>query len=82
MEIKANVVLFPWGEDHGQVHVYTSRLAGYWERRDGSEGGTLTFGWLITGRLELIDYDGAGVLPNAVVKALRAAGFVLDDTFD
>lgn len=55
---------------------------GYWERRDGSEGGGLWFVGHESGKLELIDYDGATELPQSVVKALRDHGFILDSTFD
>jgi len=77
-----SVILSPWGQGWGEVGINLEYMVGYWERKDGSEGGTLTFDCLPGGVYELIDYDGAGVLPNAVVSALRAAGFVLDETFD
>ena len=76
------IELFPWGKEWGTVAVYTEKLQGYWECRDGSEGGMLNFELLPDGRLELVDYDGAFALPNPVVATLRAAGFVLDETFD
>jgi len=45
-------------------------------------------GGLIAGKpvknapLELVDFDGDYELPRSVVAALRAAGYVLDETFD
>ena len=78
-----DITLHPWGADHGVVGIDTAALYGYWERKDGSEGGGLWFERLDTkGTLELIDYDGAFELPRSVVAALRAAGVVMDETFD
>ena len=56
-------------------------LYGFWERKDGSEGGGLWFDRLASGALDLIDYDGAACLPLAIVGALRAAGVVVSDGF-
>ena len=77
-----DITLHPWGADHGVVQIDTAALYGYWERRDGSEGGGLWFERIEGGALELIDYDAAFELPRSVVAALRAAGYVLDETFD
>ena len=78
-----DITLHPWGAEHGQVGIDTAALYGYWERKDGSEGGGL---WFVEcddkGTLELSDYDGAFELPRSVVAALRAAGVVLDEVFD
>lgn len=77
-----DTILHPWGADHGEVGIDTDALYGYWERKDGSEGGGLWFECLDTkGTLELIDYDGAFELPRSVVSALLAAGVVMDETF-
>lgn len=66
-----------------EIHIDPARLYGYWERRDGSEGGGLWFELLPDGKLELIDYDGDYELPQAVVELLRAEGYVLDgECFD
>jgi hypothetical protein len=48
---------------------------GYWNRKDGSEGGGLWFG-PIKGcdQLQLIDYDGCSALPLAVIAEIRALG--------
>lgn len=90
-DYKFDIILHPWGvnPDRGIVGIDTAALYGYWERKDGSEGGGLWFSReLIGGRLdqkgplELIDYDGAFELPRSVVAALRAAGVVLDETFN
>jgi hypothetical protein len=87
MTYEFNVTLQPYtpkaGElpaELGAVRVDTRAHYGYWEYRDGTEGGGLWFE--PAGRaLELVDYDGAFELPRAVVAALRAAGFTLDETF-
>jgi hypothetical protein len=46
---------------------------GYWERKDGSEGGGLWF----EGKT-LVDYDGAFDLPRAVYDELRELGFKVE----
>jgi hypothetical protein len=75
--------LKPYGDnpEAGIVQIDHAAQYGYWERKDGSEGGGLWFAQDTQGELELIDYDGAAELPRAVVQALRAAGFMLDDSF-
>lgn len=67
----------------------TAACYGYWERRDGSEGGGLWFEVHESStdgdagrKLELIDCDGAAILPPSIVRKLREAGFIVDDTFD
>ena len=80
------MILHPWGTEHGEVGIDPAALYGYWERKDGSEGGGLWFENHYDGEtkkwfIELIDYDGAGELPRSVVAALRTAGVVLDDTY-
>lgn len=86
-----DTTLFPWidSPDSGVVGIDSHSLYGYWERRDGSEGGGLWFCRELIGSrldqpgpLELIDFDGAFELPKAVMAALRAAGVVLDESFD
>jgi hypothetical protein len=89
-EYKFNVTLQPYTPKEGQtlaelgvVRVDTDAQYGYWEYRDGTEGGGLWFAKCDGATaLELVDYDGAFELPRAVVRALRAAGYVLDETFD
>lgn len=84
---KFDTILHPWGADHGAVGIDTDALYGYWERKDGSEGGGLWFDRLPAGTvgfaagLDLIDFDGAFDLPKAVKTALVAAGVYLDKTF-
>ena len=46
---------------------------GYWDRKDGSEGGGLWF----EGKA-LVDYDGAFDLPAAVRAELSELGFLAD----
>lgn len=67
---------------------YTIRVSpttnyGYFEHNKlGDEcGGGLWFEPVLM-TMELIDFDGVACLPQDVVKALRAAGFILDSTFD
>lgn len=78
-----NLTLHPYGlaAGAGVVQIDEWKRYGYWEYRDGTEGGGLWFDRDDTGALELVDFDGAGQLPFAVVKHLRDAGFVVDDTF-
>ena len=77
--------LEPYGPapEAGRVHIDPAARYGYWEHRDGTEGGGLWFAPSETSRaLELIDFDGWYMLPRKVVAALRAAGYELDETFD
>lgn len=73
--------LRPWGDDHnlGEVGIDRAALHGYWEYRDGTEGGELWFEAMPDGSLELTDYDGAFTLPVRVIIALRAGGIVVGD---
>ena len=82
-EYNFNTILHPWGNEPGRgtVGIDTTALYGYFERKDGSEGGGLWFDRLADNRLELADYDGLAVLPRSVVACLKAAGFVLDESF-
>ena len=79
-----DTILHPWGAgpERGTVGIDTTALYGYFERRDGSEGGELWFERIEGGAFELMDYDGMACLPRSVVDALRCAGFILDETFD
>lgn len=79
-----DVTLRPWGtvEHSGIVEIDTHALYGAWEYKNGTEGGGLWFDRLANGSLELVDFDGAGVLPRAIVDAMRSAGFILDETFN
>lgn len=83
-EYTFDTILHPWGTDpeRGVVGIDTTALYGYFERKDGSEGGGLWFERVDGGALELVDYDGVACLPRSVVAALRAAGYVLDESFD
>lgn len=76
--------LNPWGDNPecGTVGIDEDALYGYWEHKDGSEGGGLWFDRLSDGRLNLIDYDGDYMLPKPVIDALRLAGFVVDSDFE
>lgn len=66
----------------GEIKIDPKALYGYWERRDGSEGGGLWFAHVDDGKMELVDFDGAYELPATCVKLLRDAGYVLDSCFD
>lgn len=76
-----NVKLLPYGADSaaGIVEIDTKSNYGYWEHRDGSEGGGLWFGADEGGATELIDYDGAFELPKRVVEALRDIGCIVEE---
>lgn len=75
------VTLKPYGDDptRGVVLIDPVSRAGYWEHRDGSEGGGLWFA-PVPGRdyLELLDYDGAFDLPEAVIQSLVDSGFAVN----
>lgn len=79
-DYKFTIKLHPYGTapDAGVVEIDPAALYGYFERKDGSEGGGLWFERLDSGALELIDYDGVSCLPRAVVQSLRGAGVVVD----
>ena len=77
--------LHPWGEnpERGTVGIDPAALYGYWEHKDGSEGGGLWFERTETGGLELVDYDGDYALPRLVIAALCAAeGVIVDADFE
>lgn len=83
MSYNFNLTLRPYGDrpDAGIVKIDTDARYGYWEYRNGSEGGGLWFQPVnsdAAGPLELVDYDGAYDLPPAVVRALREAGIVME----
>jgi hypothetical protein len=77
------ITLYPYGDKPGAgiVEIDSDSQYGYFEHRDGSEGGGLWFeGDKDTG-LELTDYDGVYVLPRPVVAALRAHGVTVPSEF-
>ena len=86
------ITLRPYGDSAtlGVVEIDPVALYGYWEHRDGSEGGGLWFDRRVfakvghhgAGTLMLTDYDGAFSLPAKVVSALREAGAVVGDEFN
>jgi hypothetical protein len=73
------IILHPWGEspERGTVGIDPAALYGYWEHKDGSEGGGLWFERTEAGELELVDYDGDYELPRLVIAALCAAEGVI-----
>ena len=84
MAYKFNLKLHPWGEhpERGNVEIDESAMDGAWEYRDGTEGGGLWFERLDDGRLDLVDYDGAFALPQAVIVALRGADVSVEEIFE
>lgn len=83
------ITLRPYGDDPnvGIVQIDPAARYGYWEHRDGTEGGGLWFEPQCAqptpgGTLELADYDGAFALPRKVIAALRAAGFTVTEDFE
>ena len=65
-----------------KFEIDTTASYGYWEFRDGSEGGGLWFTRTPDGKLELEDFDGHTHLPQSIVNKLRESGYVVDETFD
>jgi hypothetical protein len=78
------IKLHPWGDapNNGVVEIDPVALYGYFERKDGSEGGGLWFARSLNGNLELVDFDGMACLPSFVARTLRANGFTVDTDFE
>lgn len=57
------------------IEIDTPSGYGYWTRSDGSIGGTMRF----DDERALVDYSNVYFLPQRVCRALRAAGFIIDD---
>ena len=74
--------LKPYGDapTAGILEIDPVALYGYFEMRDGSEGGGLWFDRNESGALRVIDYDAVFELSTAVIKALDAAGIDTSDT--
>jgi hypothetical protein len=68
--------------DGGKTGIDPVALYGYFERKDGSEGGGLWFDRAEGDTLELVDYDGVSCLSPKVIAALRGAGFVVGVDFE
>ncbi len=84
MSYNYTINLKPYGDDPdlGVVGVDPAAKYGYWEHKNGVEGGGRWFDEA-EGKLELVDYDGySGYLPVKVVRALREAGFTVDSGFN
>ena len=81
---KFTITLHPWGEapNNGVIGIDPEAFYGYFERKDGSEGGGLWFGRAANGNLELIDFDGLSALPRTIANALREHGFTVDSDFE
>jgi hypothetical protein len=82
-EYNFTTTLHPWGPEHGAIGIDSTACYGYFERKDGSEGGGLWFDrhWR-TGELNLVDFDGSATLPKAIIEALRAHGVIVDADFE
>jgi hypothetical protein len=81
---KFTITLHPWGEapNNGVIGIDPVAFYGYFERKDGSEGGGLWFNHAANGSLELIDFDGVACLPSFVTRTLRANGVTVDSDFE
>ena len=77
------IKLHPWADvpNSGIVEIDPVALYGYFERKDGSEGGGL---WFENdgNRLVLVDYDGVATLPKAIIECLRNNGGTVDADFE
>ena len=84
MSYEFTQTLRPYGDDPnvGVVGIDHAALYGYWEHRNGCEGGGLWFDRNDGGGLELRDFDGWYTLPQAVVTALRGAGIEVGKEYD
>ena len=77
------IKLQPYGNapDLGIVEIDPVAVYGYFERRNGTEGGGLWFE--DDGRsLVLVDYDGVATLPQAIIDSLRNHGVAVDASFE
>lgn len=82
-EYNFTIKLHPWADvpNSGIIEIDPVALYGYFERKDGSEGGGLWFeddGH----RLVLVDYDGVITLPRAIIECLRSNGATVDADFE
>lgn len=82
MDYNHSITLHPYGNDpeKGIVGIDPESLHGYWERRDGTEGGELIFS-MHEGKLILEDFDGAFSLPKPVIESLTEYGVQIDEDF-
>lgn len=81
-------------ETEGNTHtleVDTNRAYGWFENSHSGSGGGLWFEKSATEATEtepsktvltLTDYDGTACLPMRVIRALRAAGFIIPEEFE
>lgn len=80
------ITLHPYGDKPGAglVEIDPAELFGYFEHRDGSEGGGLWFELDFENQKDLIltDYDGCYCLPRQVISALRAHGITVGPEFE
>ena len=83
-EYNFTIKLHPYGTspDVGIIEVDPVALYGYFERKDGSEGGGLWFDRAEGDTLELVDYDGVATLPKAIIECLRHNGATVDADFE
>lgn len=66
------------------IKIDTDANYGYFEHNRTGTGGGLWFGPSEDrpGMIELLDCDGTPSLPQSIVKALRDAGYYLDEHYD
>lgn len=69
-----NYTMFGEVNGQGSVGIDVEAKYGFWEARDGAEGGGLWF----DDYMQLIDYDGAAYLPKRVVYLLNLIGYIPD----
>jgi len=81
-EYNFTITLYPYGVDGGKTEIDPVALYGYFERKDGSEGGGLWFDRTPWNELELVDYDGVSTLSLKVITAMREAGVIVGADFE
>lgn len=82
-EHQYTVTLHPYGTEPGRgiVQLSPSTHYGWFELKDGTEGGGLWFD-PEAATLTLQDYDGTACLPRQILAALRAHGITAGPEFD
>ena len=80
--IDYTIRLYPFGRKLGGLEIDPEALRGFFEHRDGSEGGGLWFERSTTNQLILVDFDGVFQLPKQVIEVMRKAGIIVDDDFE
>lgn len=83
-EYNFTITLYPFGTEPGRgiVKIDPAARYGYFEHRDGSEGGGLWFEQEDGEPLALVDYDGVFSIPHQILAALRAQGITAGPEYD